>query len=73
MRMTLQAQPVPHRRIPAGEVRRICGDVSEMTIYRWLNRADLKFPKPVYIGRRRYWREAEIIEWLDAHAGRGVA
>lgn len=56
----------PHRRIPASEVRQLCGDVSDMTIHRWMNRTDLNFPKPVYIGRRRYWREADIIVWLDA-------
>ena len=73
MTQTSQAQPLPHRRIPTGEVRRICGDVSEMTIHRWLNRADLNFPKPIYIGRRRYWREAEIVAWLDAQTERGAA
>lgn len=55
-----------HRRIPVSDVRRLCGDVSEMTIHRWLNRADLSFPKPAYIGRRRYWKEADVIAWLDA-------
>ena len=69
MTQTLQAQPMPHRRSPAGEVRQICGGVSEMTIYRWLNNPSLNFPKPSYISRRRYWREADVIEWLDAREG----
>jgi len=64
----------PHRRIPAGEVLHLCGDVNAMTLHRWLNNPDLNFPKPHYIGRRRYWREADIIAWLDAQAGqRGAA
>lgn len=69
MTQTLQT----HRRIPASEVRRLCGDVSEMTIHRWLNRCDLGFPKPAYIGRRRYWKEAEIIAWLEARQSEAVA
>ena len=56
----------PGRRIQAAEVRMICGGVSDMTLWRWLNDPDLGFPGPSYIGRRRYWREAEILAWLDA-------
>ncbi|EEX10095.1 conserved domain protein [Ruegeria lacuscaerulensis ITI-1157] len=37
-----------------------------MTLHRWLNNPELNFPRPIYIGRRRYWREAEVVAWLDA-------
>lgn len=56
------------KRISARDVRDICGGVSDMTIWRWLNDPALKFPKPIYIGRRRYWKEAEVSSWLDAQA-----
>jgi hypothetical protein len=56
----------PHRRIAAGAVQKMCGDISAMTLHRWLNNPSLDFPKPHYIGRRRYWREVEIIAWLEA-------
>jgi len=62
----------PHRRISAGTVQEMCGGVSAMTLHRWLNNRDLDFPKPQYIGRRRYWREADIIAWLDARAERAA-
>ena len=58
----------PHRRVPAATVQQLCGGVSGMTLWRWLNNPVLNFPKPMYIGRRRYWREADIIAWLDARA-----
>jgi len=61
------------KRIQAAAVRALCGDVSDMTIWRWLNDPAMDFPKPVYIGNRRYWREAEIIAWLDAQTERGAA
>ena len=56
----------PHRRIQAASVRHICGGVSDMTLWRWLDNPELEFPRPAYIGRRRFWREAEIISWLDS-------
>jgi predicted DNA-binding transcriptional regulator AlpA len=56
------------KRIQAATVRALCGDVSDMTIWRWLNDPAMDFPRPAYIGKRRYWREAEIIAWLEAQA-----
>ena len=56
------------KRIPARDVRNICGGVSDMTIWRWLNDPALNFPKPIYIAHRRYWKEADVTAWLDAQA-----
>ncbi|MGB3313277.1 MAG: transcriptional regulator [Albidovulum sp.] len=56
------------KHITAAVVREICGAVSDMTIWRWQNDPTLNFPKPIYIGRRRYWREADVIAWLNAQA-----
>lgn len=59
--------------IPANTVRILCGDVSDMTLWRWLNAPALNFPKPTYIGKRRYWKEAEILAWIEAQSERGAA
>lgn len=56
----------PERRISAATVRQICGGISDMSLWRWLNDPALGFPKPIRIGNRRYWREADIIAFLDA-------
>ena len=56
----------PHRRIQAATVREMCGGISDMSLWRWLNDTAIDFPRPIYIGRRRYWREADIIAWLEA-------
>lgn len=53
------------RRIPIATVRELCGNVSEMTIHRWLNDQRKEFPEPQRINRRRYWRLSEISAWLD--------
>lgn len=53
------------KHITAAAVRELCGDVSDMSIWRWLNSPDLNFPKPIYIQKRRYWKEAEVLAWLN--------
>jgi len=52
------------RHVMAADVRALCGGVSAMTLHRWL-RADIGFPAPAVIGRRRYWRRGEILAWLE--------
>ena len=54
------------KRIPAADVRELCGGISDMTLWRWLEDDGLDFPRPIYIGRRRYWREADVVNWLEA-------
>lgn len=52
--------------LSANAVRTMCGDVSDMTIWRWLHDPALNFPKPLYISKRRYWREDDILEWINS-------
>ena len=61
------------KRIPAVTVRELCGGVSEMTLWRWLNHPHLNFPRPTYIGRRRYWREVDVVAWLNAQGEKEAA
>ena len=53
-------------RVPATRVRELCGGISDMTLWRWLDDTSLAFPRPIYIGRRRYWKEVTVVAWLDA-------
>jgi len=55
-----------HKLISAATVRDLCGGVSDMTLWRWLNDRAMGFPEPVYIQKRRYWREAELGAWIEA-------
>ena len=54
--------------ISANAVRELCGGVSDMALWRWLHHPELNFPKPIYIGRRRYWREADLAAWIESRA-----
>jgi predicted DNA-binding transcriptional regulator AlpA len=51
-------------------VRALCGEISDMTLWRWTR--DLDFPMPdLVICRRKFWRRASVDAWLDAQAARG--
>lgn len=52
--------------LTSAQVREICGNKSDMTIWRWLKDSD--FPKPVYVNRRRYWRAGEVRAWWESRA-----
>lgn len=54
--------------IVSATVREICGGISDMSLWRWLNDPTLEFPKPIMIQRRRYWREAEVLSWIEERA-----
>ncbi len=63
----------PDKRIPSNTVRDLCGGVSDMTLWRWLGNPAMNFPQPIYIARRRYWKEADVLVWLDAQASQVAA
>jgi predicted DNA-binding transcriptional regulator AlpA len=44
--------------VPAREVRRQLGDVSDMTLWRWTKQKIL--PPPVRINGRKYWAQADV-------------
>ena len=56
--------------VNSSETCQICGGVSTMSLWRWLHDDELKFPPPVKINGRNYWKLAELRAWL---AGRAAA
>lgn len=42
------------------QVRQRYGDTSDMSIWRWLRDDRLKFPKPMYINGRRFWKLSDL-------------
>lgn len=55
----------------AADVRKMCGGVSDMMIWRWTSEGKADFPQPIYIGRRRFWREAAIAAWWATRVDEG--
>jgi hypothetical protein len=37
--------------------------VTTMSLQRWLVDEEMAFPRPLYFGRFRYWRVAELVAW----------
>jgi predicted DNA-binding transcriptional regulator AlpA len=37
--------------------------IADTTLWRWLRKPSLKFPRPLVINRMRYFRLSEIEEW----------
>ncbi len=69
--MTLVDTPAPTKGrdgddrelISAADVKRRYGDVSHMWIERRLANPDSGFPRPLYVGDRRYSRLSELVAW----------
>jgi hypothetical protein len=53
--------------LPASRVWRRY-QICDRTLDRWLANENLKFPRPIVIQRRRYWRIAELVAWERARA-----
>jgi hypothetical protein len=71
-----QRSPYPRLETSADvylSARQVCqryGGVSDMTVWRWSHDPSMKFPVPLRIQKRRYWRLAALVAWEDA---RGTA
>jgi len=59
--------------ISAPQMRILCGEISQMTEWRWQRDPELDFPKPVKIRNRVYYRETEVLAWLDRQAEKAGA
>lgn len=55
--------------LPARKVWERYG-VTSMTIARWLDNEDMGFPRPVYLGRYRYWKLSDLEVWERERARR---
>lgn len=58
--------------LSAKSVRDRYDSVSDMTLFRWLRDPRMAFPAPIYFGRRRYWKLADLVAWERSRAPGGV-
>ncbi len=56
------AVPEVDRYLPARAVWERYG-VTSMSLSRWVNDPLSDFPQPLYIGRFRYWKLADLVAW----------
>lgn len=53
--------------LPARQVWERYG-ITSMTLHRWLADTRMGFPRPVYLGRLRYWRLGDLEAWEHGRA-----
>jgi hypothetical protein len=58
--------------LPAAQVWRRYGK-TDRTLARWLEDENLGFPRPLIIRSRRYFKEAELLEWERLQASKAKA
>ena len=56
--------------LTSAKVMRRYGNISDMTLWRWLQDPAMRFPQPVYLGRLRYWKLRDLTKWERARAAR---
>ena len=49
--------------LTARQVRARYGDISDMSLWRWLNDPALNFPKPMVVNHRRLWKLNSLQIW----------
>lgn len=54
------------RLITSRQLREALGGISEMTVWRYERDEALGFPEPLRIRKRKFWRAADIDQWLNA-------
>jgi len=59
------------RLVNASEARRILGNITDMTLWRWRQRYD-EFPPAVIIGNRKYFHASEIEAWIKTRRDEGA-
>lgn len=59
---------MPNKLITAANAREFLGGISAMTEWRYIHDDTLDFPRPVKIRNRNFYREADILEWINSRA-----
>jgi len=63
--------PDPDDLLPTREVRIACGDVADMTLWRWTHDPEILFPEPdMVLNGRKYWRRRTVEAWRVRQSGK---
>lgn len=42
------------------------GQISRVTLWRYVKDPELEFPQPIVMRKRRYWKEADLTNWVES-------
>ena len=54
--------------LTSAQTRARIGNVTTMCIWRWMRDSRVRFPQPVKINSRNYWRLGDLRRWKAEHA-----
>jgi len=57
----------------SNQVREFFGNVSAISLWRWLKTKELGFPRPIKIASRNYWIRRELVAFRDRQRARACA
>lgn len=55
--------------LPSSAVKELFGGISNMTLWRWETDSELGFPEPVRVRTRKFWKAAELREFIERQQG----
>lgn len=55
-----------YKLISSSTARELLGGISAMSEWRWAQDEKLNFPRPIKIRNRNFYREADILEWINS-------
>jgi hypothetical protein len=47
-------------------------DISDVSLSRWLRNERMRFPRPLYLSGRRFWKLSDLVTWERAQAMRSA-
>jgi hypothetical protein len=59
----MQLNRAQRRYLTAGQVKVRYGDISDMSLWRWIHDPKVGFPQPITVNRRRLFDEEELDEF----------
>jgi hypothetical protein len=58
--------------LSSSQIRQMFGNISAMSLWRWLHDPALDFPKPIVIQKRQYWRRGAILDFIRRREARAA-
>jgi predicted DNA-binding transcriptional regulator AlpA len=69
----ISLQTEEERLANSAQTKLFFGDVSDMWLHRRLVDPASNFPRPIMIGKRRYWKIGDLRQWRDAQPRKAAA
>jgi hypothetical protein len=59
--------------LTSNQTRARFGNVNHMCLWRWMRDERVRFPHPIQINRRNYWRLGDLLRWQAERSQKAAA